>query len=185
MPIPPFDGILNVLPPHTGRPHVLSELSPYVCSMSEVCDRFATSPARKAILEGFLDLRKEFRSLGIEGFQWLDGSFSEDIEASEGRDPGDIDVVTFVAQPNTPNDVKNAFSPRPELLQQPDVKSRFHVDHYLVPLGSQAEVVVEHTRYWYGLFSHRRDCTWKGMLRVDLSATCDDDAARVVLRNKP
>src|SRR5262245_49215124 len=99
MPIPPFDGILNVLPPHLGAPGMVLDLSPYRCTVAEVCDRFAISPARKRILDGLLKLRAELFALGIEGFQWLDGSFVEDIEAQEGRDPGDMDVVTFVANP--------------------------------------------------------------------------------------
>jgi hypothetical protein len=75
MPIPVFDTILNILPPHLGNPTDISHLSPYGCTVNEVCDRFATSPARKAILEGFLNLRVECYSRGIRGFQWLAGSF--------------------------------------------------------------------------------------------------------------
>jgi hypothetical protein len=30
-----------------------------------------------------------------QGFQWLDGSFAEQIELLEGRPPKDIDVVSF------------------------------------------------------------------------------------------
>ncbi|WP_414651656.1 DUF6932 family protein [Hafnia paralvei] len=30
-----------------------------------------------------------------EGFQWVDGSFTENIELIERRTPNDVDVVTF------------------------------------------------------------------------------------------
>ena len=96
MPIPPFDGILNVIPPHLGDPKRREDLSPYSCTVEELCDRFATSPKRREILDGFLALRREFFKIGLKGFQWVDGSFVEDIEMHEGRDPDDIDVVTFV-----------------------------------------------------------------------------------------
>jgi hypothetical protein len=63
-------------------------------------------------------------------------------------------------------------------------KTVYHVDHYIVPLCSRPESIVEHTRYWYGLFSHRRDCTWKGMLRVDIGSQADDDVARQLMESK-
>jgi hypothetical protein len=184
MPIPAFDGILNVLPPHAGNVTQPGDLSPYHCTLTELCDRFATTPARKTILDGFLNFRGELRSLGIQGFQWLDGSFLEDIETQEGRYPKDIDVVTFVAQPTSLADIQAAFGPRPELLHRPSVKNSFSVDHFQIPLCSSPERVVDSTRYWYGLFSHRRDRVWKGMLRVELMDKAEDDQARQVLESK-
>src|SRR5882672_7829456 len=95
MPIPPFD-LDSVLPPHLGDPTEPDEISPYPCTTLELCQRFSTSPERIEILKGFLHLRAELRRPGMaEGIQWLDGSFFEDIENSEGRSPNDIDVVTF------------------------------------------------------------------------------------------
>jgi hypothetical protein len=103
MPIPPFDSIKNVLPPHLGNPTQRSHLSPYPCTVTELCNRFATSPKRKRILNGFIELRAILFSLGIQGFQWLSGSFLENIEVLERRDPGDIDVVTFVDCSESPD----------------------------------------------------------------------------------
>src|SRR5258707_13269006 len=95
MPIPPFDSN-SVLPPHLGDPRLSNEISPYPCSSLELCDRFATSPDRVRILDGFLRLRALLRDHGMtDGFQWVDGSFLEDVENAEHRPPGDIDVVTF------------------------------------------------------------------------------------------
>jgi hypothetical protein len=185
VPIPAFDGILNVLPPHLGSPALAKDLSPYSCTVTELCDRFATSPVRKTILEGFLNFRRELQRLGIQGFQWLDGSFLEDIETQEGRDPRDIDVVTFVSVPADPVVLNTMFIPQMGLWDPRRTKSDFFVDHYLVSLGSRPDLIVKQTRYWYALFCHRRDGQWKGMLELDLSNEADDDAARIVLGSKP
>lgn len=185
MPIPAFDGILNVLPPHLGDPTKPSDLSPYSCSVAEVCDRFDTTPKRSTILQGWLRLRAEFFTLDIAGFQWLGGSFLEDIETQESRDPGDIDVVTFVASPADLRAVEAKLSPRKDLLARLQVKATFHVDHFIVPLSSAPIRVVDLSRYWYGLFSHRRDRVWKGMLHVDLTDKAADDAALATLGGAP
>jgi hypothetical protein len=184
MPIPPFDSILNILPPHLGNPCQKTDLSPYSCTIEEICDRFATSDRRKEILEGLLSFREKILGIGVNGFQWLGGSFLEDIEAQEGRDPGDIDAVTFVAQPGKSADLLETLKVEPQLLKRAFVKSTFHTDHYWVPLESDPPLLVSNARYWYGLFSHRRDQQWKGMLVVDLVDLNEDQAARTVLANK-
>lgn len=99
MPIPAFDSILNVLPPHLGDPRDPTHLSPYPCTMGDLCGRFA--------------------------------------------------------------------------------------DHFLVPLGSAPRVLVDLSKYWYGLFSHRRDRVWKGMLAVALADRSDDAAANSALGATP
>ena len=186
MPIPAFDGILNVLPPHLGDPRVRADLSPYPCTIAELCNRFATSSTRKSILEGFLNFRAELFRVGLSGFQWIDGSFLEDTETQEGRDPGDIDVVTFTDSPmELPALCTHIASSNPFLLVRSHVKATYSVDHFLMPLGSKPALIVDNTRYWYGLFSHRRDGLWKGMLVVKLTDQADDLAARTILGGKP
>lgn len=185
MPIPDFDHITSVLPPHLGDPVVPANLSPYLCTAVELCTKFATSPARKAILRGFLKIRQELMRLGIQGFQWLDGSFLEDIELLEGRDPHDLDVVTFITDPSDMAVLTPALGPRDDLWKPARSKALFCVDHYVLPLCSPPEEVVEQTRYWYGLFSHRRDSTWKGMLRVELATITDDALAWHALGSSP
>ncbi|MCY2987335.1 MAG: hypothetical protein NTY19_05650 [Planctomycetota bacterium] len=185
MTIPPFDSIRNTLPPHLGDPRNPADLSPYPCTVQELCVRFATSAKRKTILEGFLDLRAELLTLGVRGFQWLDGSLLEDIETLESRDPENIDVVTFVASPDDSAKLFAAIKPKPELLSRHHVKGTFLVDHFWVPLGCPPRELVYHARYWYGLFSHRRGGVWKGMLVVELASPADDDAARKGLGGKP
>lgn len=185
MPIPAFDTILKILPPHLGDPRRFMDLSPFACSVAELCGRFATSPRRKDILQGFFNLRAELLALGIRGFQWLDGSFMEDIEAQERRDPQDMDVVTFIDSPPDPAVIQAMIAPKPELWDPLRSKAVYFVDHYLVSLGALPTRVVAQTRYWYALFSHRRDGQWKGMLEVDLQDKSADDAARMALGNNP
>lgn len=184
MPIPDFDHN-GVLPPHLGLPTELSHLSPYPATTAEVCLKFCYSPERQAILQGWLDLRSALRTLGYnQGFQWLDGSFVEDIENSErNRPPGDIDVVSFLmpsrlSKAQMDGELLNVLSNRAA------TKARFRADHFVVVLNASGVSIVEQTRYWCGLFSHRRsDSIWKGMLRVELGSQAEDDDARQHLPN--
>jgi len=160
-------------------------LSPYGCSIEELSERFCTSPRRKSILERFLKLRGELLATGMQGFQWVDGSFVEDVETMESRDPRDVDVVTFVTAPDKLAEVEGIKAANPHFCNNKLSKQMFQVDHFLVPLCSSPRALVEITRYWYGLFSHRRDGTWKGMLVVELSSALDDKRARKVLETKP
>ena len=186
MPIPPFDGILNVLPPHLGNPTRPNELWPFLCTAAELCRRFATTAARKQILDGFLKLCAELLAIGVRGFQWLGGSFLEDIESQENRDPRDIDAITFVASPPTPAELSAILiGPRPDLWTPAETKRLFFVDHYVSSLGTVPAVLVQQARYWYALFSHRGDGVWKGMLAVELIDRTDDDAARLILGGGP
>ena len=56
MPIPAFSN--DVLPPHTSDPRRREQLSPFPCTTAELCQRFATSPERLTILDGFLRFRE-------------------------------------------------------------------------------------------------------------------------------
>lgn len=47
-------------------------------------------------------------------------------------------------------------------------------------MTTKSEWLVTQTRYWYGLYSHRRgDALWKGILQLPLNS--DDVAARAML----
>jgi hypothetical protein len=179
MPIPPFDHA-GVLPPHIGDAIAPGQRSPYASTMEDVVDRFATSEDRRAILHGLLDYRNALRTeLGIDsGVQWLDGSFVEDVERNEARPPGDVDVLTIASFPALSGlDVKQR-----ELLASDRTKARFRCDAYPLDLGriGSLEQLLAHVTYWFGLFSHRRDGRWKGLLAVALDAS-DDARARVRL----
>lgn len=186
--IPDFN-ISSVLPPYVGedgpaQPH---SASPYVATMSGVVLRFGTSSARLEILLGLLNYRKALRDQGIEsGFQWLDGSFVENVEETRGRPPGDIDVVTFFKRPlGHIDDTSFAefVKTNMNLFNPLELKTAFRCDAYAVDLDTDPEYLVGDTSYWYGLFSHQRDSfLWKGMVRVDLSS--DDEHAQELVEYK-
>ena len=184
MVIPVFNES-NVLPPFSGgSPALPTDLSPYTANMCEVIARFGGTPERKAILVGLLNFRQALRARGLtEGFQWIDGSFVENVEVSRGRPPADIDLVTFV---RPPEDLKNDsqwasfVKATPELFNPRETKRRYLCDAYLVDLDGRGEILVENTKYWFGLFSHQRETSlWKGMLKVPLCS--DDDRASELL----
>ena len=176
MPIPNFDHN-NVLPPHIGNPTQRDDLSPYPCSILELCHRFDTSIERIEILKGLVKFRQTMTANGIiSGFQWIDGSFLENIEISEIRPPNDIDVVTFFGGLNhtKQNNIKNKF---PEFADPVLAKKKFKVDHYPVDYSYSPDVTVEMTRYWIQLFTHNRNNVWKGILRVPINTQIDDQQA--------
>ncbi len=180
MPIPPFDHNL-VLPPHLGNPTQPSELSPYPCTTVELCQQLGTSLARRRILELFLNFRERLVSEGLtNGFQWLDGSFLEDIEKRESRPPNDLDVVTVYWGYDIPFQ-QQLMAKFPEFSNPMLAKTNFSLDHYPFDASYNPEATVETSRYWISLFSHNRLAIWKGMLRVELNTVADDLAARAEL----
>jgi hypothetical protein len=180
MPIPPFDHNL-VLPPHLGDPTQCGELSPYPCTTLELCQRLGTSLERRRILSRFLDFRERLISAGLKnGFQWLDGSFLEDVEAREGRPPKDLDVVTVYWGYELPFQ-EQFMTEFPEFADPTLAKANYTLDHYPFDASYRPETTVELARYWISLFSHNRLAVWKGMLRVELDTAADDSAARAEL----
>jgi len=157
--------------------------SPYVVAASELVQRFATNSQRCLVLQGLLRYRAELHSLGFtRGFQWLDGSFVENIEAREDRAPRDIDVVTFAHPPVAMSkaQINQMMDDRPDLFDSDRCKQEFHCDTSIVNLTTAPEWLVVQTRYWYGLYSHRRgDALWKGMLQLPLES--DDSIAHAML----
>lgn len=161
----------NVIPPHKGNPTQLSDVSPYECDINEFCTHFSTSSERIEILKGFVQFRIKMTQNGIiNGYQWIDGSFSENIEVSENRPPKDIDVVSFIKgiAVNRFDEINSQF---PEFSSPDKSKLAYKVDHYTVPYDHRPDLTVEYTRYWCQLFSHNRNGVWKGMLKIPLDAT--------------
>lgn len=167
--IPPFND-LHVLPWVTNATKP-AERSPYQCTITDLVDRFTTSIERANLLLGLLELRSDIRSSGITmGFQWINGSFSENIEEAACRAPRDIDVLTLTTE-----------------VVQPDVEAKLFVgkrtakhyrcDSHLLWLGYPPSLLVNHLVYWFGLFSHRRDGLAKGMLQLHLGNDQEDQAA--------
>ena len=113
---------------------------------------------------------------------WLDGSFCEELP---DREPGDIDLITFLAQPSDEalkemteevfwerfQQTNRALFKKTQPKDDPEsVWSRYRCDAFLVWLQRDDPVMLmQDVVYWYGLFSHRRGTQeWKGMLRVNL-----------------
>lgn len=163
----------GVLPPVNSLQATSAERSPYRVKLLDVVMQFATSPERCKILRGFLDYRAELHSMAlIRGFQWLDGSFSEDVEMLEKRAPKDIDVVSFVHMPA-------GFAPTQQqldVLDHDQAKATFLVDSYFVEINLlPPDNLIKQSTYWYSMWSHRRTQEWKGYLEIDLSPA--EDAA--------
>ena len=164
----------GLLPPIDLADPTSAKRSPYPVTLLDVVLRFATSPERCEVLNGFLDYRAALHGMGlVSGFQWLNGSFTEHVETLERRPPKDIDVVTFVHTPNnfTLSDEKIA------VLDHDAAKARFLVDSYFVEINQlPAEAIVQQSAYWYSMWSHRRNQAWKGYLQIDLNPDQDADA---------
>lgn len=177
--IPEFNMAGLIPPIRPGVPGHSADRSPYVVDISSVILRFATTPKRIQILKGFLEFRQNFYALGvIDGFQWVDGSFCQDIETIESRDPGDIDVVTFFYTPQGVDLTAELIESITNLLNSEYTKPRFNVDAYGMQLGTTFTAsTVQTLSYWYSMWSHRKsDNMWKGFVQVPLSPTEDKQA---------
>ena len=172
VPIPNWTS-KGVLPPVNALQPSSAERSPYRVKLLDVVMRFATSNERRKILKGFLDYRAALHSMTVtQGFQWLDGSFSEDVELLEKRPPRDIDLVSFIHTPPgfpaTPID--------PDVFDHAHAKATYLVDSYIVEINLlPPDNLIKKSTYWYSMWSHRRTQEWKGYLEIDLSPV--EDAA--------
>jgi len=173
--IPQWD-IQGLLPPIDPVDPVSAERSTCQVSLLDLVLRFATSPDRCKVLKGFLAYRAVLHLAGLtEGFQWINGSFTEHVETLEHRSPNDIDVVTFL---KTPDDFL-LTDDQLDLLEPDAAKKRFLVDSYFVEINRESpDALIERSIYWYGVWSHRRNMVWKGYLRIDLDPTEDGNAQR-------
>ena len=175
--LPHWNGV-GVLPPvRPEMPGNSPERSPYRVPLAGFVDRFATSPERMTILDGLLRFRGKLHELGIvSGFQWLDGSFLEQIEILESRYPRDMDVVTFFDMPPGENQ-RSLLQKAEQLFDQKHLKATYVVDGYFSVLGQPVDArQVQSIAYWYSMWSHRRDGLWKGFVQVDMDPSQDADA---------
>ena len=121
---------------------------------------------RKLILKGLLDYREALYKAGItRGFQWIDGSFIEHVETLENRAPNDIDVVTFFHLPHGFNQ-QELYEQYPFLFNPEWTKEKYNVDAHVCLLGEPLESRhVRQISYWYSMWLHRRNGTWKGFFK--------------------
>jgi len=171
----PAWNLQGVIPPVRPGAHGHDpDRSPYKASLQSLVDAMGTSCARLNILEGLLEFRAEIHTIGIDtGFQWLNGSFSENVEVVEARDPRDVDVVTFLDLPKG-LDQESLVARNPRLFDQAYVRDTFQVDAYWEVLGRPLKAdAVQSISYWYSMWSHRRDGMWKGFIQVGLDPAED------------
>lgn len=178
--IPPTEGVppwnsKGILPPVIpGESGSSPHRSPYPVDMHTFALQFGTSPERMEILNGLLQFRSGLYELNIiDGFQWLDGSFVENIELIETRSPEDIDVVTYFWLP--PGETQQSLREKAEwLFDKAQCKKRYAVDSYFFDLGEPMDIErIKLISYWYSMWSHRRDHHWKGFVQVDLDPSTD------------
>ncbi len=169
---------LGLIPPINEQQPTSAERSPYTVSLTDFVLRFGLTQPRREVLGGFLRYRAALHAAGfVSGFQWLDGSFLENIELLEARAPNDIDVVTFFDLPagKSQMDMQQQF---PDLFPtsrdaQQKLKSTYSVDAYVEHLGKAPSRLVRQSSYWYSMWSHQRNQTWKGYVQIDLAPTGD------------
>lgn len=182
----PAWNLQGVIPPiRPGAQGHDSDRSPYKSPLHTLVDVMGTSPARLEIIDGLLKFRNEIHKLGINaGFQWLNGSFSENVESTEARDPRDVDVVTFLQLPDG-EDVASIVTKNPQLFDHDHVKRTYRVDSYWEVLGEpMVASSIQRISYWYSMWSHRRDGIWKGFVQVDLESTQDPVALEALAQAK-
>ena len=158
--------------------------SPYRVSLVEVVERFGATLERRGLLRGLLEFRVRLTAAGlVEGFQWLDGSFVEDVERERGRPPGDVDVVTFVPLGGEVEQ-RRLYAEHGELFEHGGVKRAWGLDHYFVGLGEPLDGArTREIAYWYSMWSHRRgDERWKGFVQVALDSEQDRAALDLLAR---
>lgn len=179
---PDIFNMAGVLPPYDPLDATGFDRSPYIKSILDLVDTYGYTPERCEILKGFLEYRTELYKKGIvSGFQWLNGSFTTDIETLENRPPNDIDVVTFFDLPTGQTQtsflplVRNLFTPK-------STKKLYKVDAYAMVLGQTLNYgLIQWITYWYSMWSHRKkDNIWKGYLQVPLSPLDDQEAIQIL-----
>lgn len=186
MPIPAFtiDGVLPPFVGPDGPGGAAEDMSPYVATALEVVAALGVTDVRRSILRGWLRHRAALRAVGFErGFQWLDGSFVE------SKDPKDLDVVSFLYRPlgvRDPGQLLQVMRANGNLFVRNIVKAEFSLDFFPIDLDGSPEALVSSSRYFLGLFSHRRgDDVWKGMLQIRMEDVTDDKAALMALGLEP
>lgn len=161
-------------------------MSPYPTDIVSFVERFGYTIERNTILNGLLEYRAALLATGINGYQWLCGSFLEDVEVLRGRPPSDIDVVTvFYRPPQSASDAdwtsflqgsnKNLF------FNPAFTKGLYKCDGQVIDLNDAPETVVDLARFWYGLFAHQRETQlWKGIVTLDFDPIRDALARNII-----
>ena len=154
-------------------------MSPYNVSLTELALRFGFTLPRRSLLIGLLDYRDACHQIGIrDGFQWVDGSFV--TSPQDGKEPSDIDVVTFFHVPSGETQ-KSVLQADPSLFDSKQSKVKYNIDGYFVALDNDLQYLIRRITYWTNLWSHTRNNVRKGYLQIDLSDDAEA-AARTMLQ---
>jgi hypothetical protein len=153
--------------------------------MTEFVARLGTTPGRKQLCRNLISYRKLLAGDGYtEGFQFIDGSFVEDVERTRGKEPSDLDVFSFLSAPLKYQQDFSAWNAaglpfwRTEIADRDRNKARFGLDTYALLLQeTNLPTLIQQIIYWYGLFSHQRETfAWKGFVAIPLDPSGDDAA---------
>lgn len=144
----------------------------------ELVARFRTNDPRKALLRGLIAYRQHILSDGYDqGFQFINGSFVEDVEAIRGRPPGDIDVMSFLVRPQKYVGDQSAWETVGKQFWLTEVRgraanrARFSLDTFAALLD---EANYRNFTYWHGLFSEqKRTFAPKGYIVINLDPVAD------------
>jgi hypothetical protein len=170
----------GTLPPFIdGSPTDPAKRSPFGATMYQLIDRFCTTSHRAILLKGLNAYRKHLFEGGfVTGYQWIDGSFVEDVENTRGRPPGDIDVVTLFNRPlKYQHDATSWFSAYSSVLhakyfETRNMKPVYKCDTFAIDLDAGHISLVRDTMYWGGLFTDIRGSSEKkGIVSIPLA--CD------------
>ena len=184
VPIPPWNSSGVVPPIYPGYPGNSPFRAPFQVSLLDFIQRFSNTQRRQKILKGLLEYRNNLHHAGLsKGFQWINGSFVENVEANKNRNPNDIDVVTFFELP--PGETEVTLNTKsPHLFDNKQIKQQFLTDSYCFPLGNDKPIsyFIKLSHYWYSMWAHQRDSfAWKGFLEIDLSREYDDESMKYLL----
>jgi len=148
-----MDVPLNLYSMRGVVPHHLEDwperpvMPPYPISLAEFARRFTYTAQRICLFQGFLEIRKSLKLRGISGFQWVNGSFVQS-EAIYGRDPEDIDILTWVNC-----DSVEQFE---ELINGIDCEAmeRDNYCHVFFAPAVDGQILWRDGAYWLWLFGH-------------------------------
>lgn len=178
----------GVIPPYEGQADAPDAFSPYQWAPERLVQTLGFSSERRDLLENLFEYRRRLRSVGVEGIQWLDGSFTEDCERLKGRSPGDIDLMNLVFSPDRERLGTEGVR---LLMDRAFIKESYHLDVMQpFPLGldgyGRPMVGLHGLTYFFSLFSHARPepygiPVWKGMIELALSSDDNEDREAIQL----
>ncbi len=168
----------GALPPYIDRDATNpAKRSPFKADIYQLVNRFCTSAQRAKLLKGLNSYREHlFKGGFISGYQWVDGSFVEDVEVTRSRSPNDIDIVTLFNRPlkyqnNSALWVSDYSSNLHRMFfETRNMKPQYKCDTFAIDLEAGSESLVRDISYWGGLFSDIRGSTEKkGIVSIPLA----------------